>query len=181
MGLTDNYVIGHIGRFDRQKNHERLLKIFLSVFTLDKNARLLLVGDGALLDSVKILAQEMQIEHAVIFAGEQENVSIWYQAMDVLVMPSRFEGVPLVSIEAQASGLPCVFSKAIPQSAGFGANVRFLDLEQSDEDWRKAILTHRHLQGLHASESLISPQYDISAAALYLQDTYIKLLEELSV
>ena len=126
LGLSNNVVVGHVGRFEPQKNHERLLHIFSAVYGMKKSARLLLVGKGTLSDTIHKLAHEMQIEQAIIFAGEQDDVSAWYQAMDVFVMPSIFEGVPLASIEAQTAGLPCVLSCAIPRDAGFGKYVSFI-------------------------------------------------------
>lgn len=109
MKMSESFVVGHVGRFMAQKNHSRLLDIFSDIRRLNPNSKLLLVGEGELMESVRKKVNDLDLETDVIFVGCQSDMSMWYQAMDVLVMPSLFEGLPVSGIEAQAAGLPCVF------------------------------------------------------------------------
>ena len=113
LGINNEYVIGHVGRFNLQKNHEYLLRIFKEVRVRVPDAKLLLLGDGELFSSIKKLAEEFEIADSVIFAGVHKDVEDYYQAMDIFVLPSLFEGLPVTGIEAQYSGLPCLFSDEI--------------------------------------------------------------------
>jgi glycosyltransferase involved in cell wall biosynthesis len=116
LGLPeDSLVIGHVGRFHQPKNHGFLLEIAAEVFARDKHARLLLVGDGELLPEVQSRAMALGIAGRVVFAGARADVAALMQAMDVFVFPSHFEGLGLVLIEAQATGLPCVLSEGLPR------------------------------------------------------------------
>ena len=114
LGLDDQFVVGHIGRFSYQKNHEFLVDIFHEVCKAIPKAVLLLVGEGPLEDSVRTRAAQMGLSDKVIFAGQRNDVPALLQAMDVFCLPSRFEGLGIVLIEAQASGLPCLVSSAVP-------------------------------------------------------------------
>mgnify|MGYP002227918329 CR=1 FL=1 len=110
-------MLGHVGRFDVRKNHERLLEIFAAFLQLEPRAMLVLIGTGRLEQAVRAQAQTLGITDHILFAGLQSNVTDWYQMMDLFVMPSRFEGLPVVGIEAQAAGWVRIFGR----SAGGGA------------------------------------------------------------
>ena len=95
-GLEDRVVLGHVGRFDVRKNHERLLEIFAAFFAAGARAIVVLIGTGRLEQAVRAQAQTLGITDHILFAGLQNNVAGWYQMMDLFVMPSRFEGLPVV-------------------------------------------------------------------------------------
>ena len=109
-GLNDKLVVGCVARLMAQKNHTRLLDIFAALKKVRPDSCLLLVGEGELRAELEAKAARLGIAQDVKFLGVQSDTSVWYQAMDVFVMPSLFEGLPVVGMEAQASGLPCVFS-----------------------------------------------------------------------
>lgn len=137
--LENCFVMGHVGRFDYQKNHEFLIKVFYEVSKYVSVARLLLLGDGKLMPEIKSGVRELGIEDKVIFLGKFEDVcDWWYQAMDVFCLPSRFEGQPAVLIEAQASYLPCMYSDLITEDATVNDNASRLPLDI--EIWKKKLL-----------------------------------------
>jgi glycosyltransferase involved in cell wall biosynthesis len=142
---VDAFVIGHVGRFDAQKNHQFLLKIFAEVSRLAPQAYLLLVGEGVLQPKIKQQAWEMGIADRVIFAGSRPDVPrLMRGAMDVFLFPSLCEGLGLVLIEAQAAGLFCIFSNVVPEEADLVKSlVKRLSLSQPVSDWARELLAQR--------------------------------------
>ncbi|MEI2580247.1 glycosyltransferase family 1 protein [Scytonema sp. PRP1] len=139
---VDAFVIGHVGRFDEQKNHQFLLKIFAEVARLAPQAYLLLVGEGILQPKIKQQALEMGIADRVIFAGSRSDVPRLMQgAMDVFLFPSLCEGLPLVLLEAQAAGLACLISNAITQEVEVVKPlVKRVSLSQPVSNWAGDLL-----------------------------------------
>ncbi|UAL49663.1 glycosyltransferase family 1 protein [Sutcliffiella horikoshii] len=117
VGLEDKKVIGHIGRFIEAKNHQFLLKILKSIIKKDDTYRLLLVGDGDLREDIQKYAKKEGIFEYIKFVGIRDDIATMLQSMDVFVFPSIYEGLGLVLLEAQASGLPCIVSEAIQPEA----------------------------------------------------------------
>ena len=139
LGLAHNMVIGHIGRFSPEKNHRRLLRIFRHLSGMQPSARLLLVGGGPLEEEVKEMARCLGIADKVVHAGLVPDPESMLDAMDCLVMPSHFEGLPYVMVEAQVSGLPAVVSDSIRPEADVGGDVTFLSLADPDSLWTETI------------------------------------------
>lgn len=129
LGVEDKFVIGHVGRFAYQKNHEYLIDIFKSVRERDASAVLLLVGEGALMDGIKAKVAELGLSDSVIFYGVSDKVYELFMAMDVFVLPSHFEGLPIVGVEAQAAGLPCLFADTISRNTKIAQAVDFLPID----------------------------------------------------
>jgi glycosyltransferase involved in cell wall biosynthesis len=118
LGLPeDALIIGHVGRFDQRKNHRFLLEIAAELLARNQHACLLLVGDGELMSQIKTRAQQLRIEDRVFFTGDRADIPMLMQAMDVFVLPSIYEGLGLVLLEAQAMGIPCVLSDGLPEEA----------------------------------------------------------------
>lgn len=177
LGLEDRFVVGHVGRFCQQKNQLFLLEIFQKVTERVKNASLLLVGDGELRESLEHKAAELGIREKVIFAGMQEKVQYFLQAMDIFVLPSLFEGLPLVGVEAQTSGLPCIFSDKITEDAKVTGNVAFLPLSAGTEEWAEEIcLFANGYQRVDCSAQVRKAGYEISVEADKLTRYYENLL-----
>lgn len=139
LRFTDEFVVGHVGRLSYQKNHEFLLEIFAQLYTIYLGARLLLVGIGEKEQELRNKVQKLGLEDVVIFLGNRNDVNELYQAMDVFVMPSFFEGIPVTGIEAQFSGLTCVFSDRVPQEVDFSGNCEFLSLKTDAKSWAQRI------------------------------------------
>lgn len=139
--LDDDIVCGNVGRFVTQKNHQFLLDVFYKVHKKNKRYKLLLVGTGTSEeeDKLRTKVKEYQIEDFVIFAGFQENVYLYYNAMDIFVFPSKHEGLGIVIIEAQANGLQCLISDTIPEEVKVNNNVKVISLKDK-EKWVDNIL-----------------------------------------
>ena len=139
LKLEDAFVVGHVGRFAYQKNHEYLLDAFAAMRRRLESARLLLVGEGVLFDEIRAKAARLGLERDVIFYGASNDVGKLMQAMDLLALPSRFEGLPVVGVEAQAAGLPVLFSDRVTRQAELTARVRFLPIDAASvESWGEA-------------------------------------------
>lgn len=132
LGLIDQYVIGHVGRFTDQKNHDAILRIFRE-FLQERDAMLLLVGDGPREAEIRDLAKMMRLDDKVIFYGTTKDTSAMYSAMDVFLFPSKFEGVPLTLVEAQANGLHCVISDKISNEVNLTSLIHVMPLEREYE------------------------------------------------
>lgn len=119
----DDFVVGHVGRFFPQKNHEFLIDIFAELHKQMANAKLLLLGKGPLQEHIQQKVEKLGLSRCVIFAGLQRDPASFYTAMDVFCFPSLWEGLPLTLVEAQYSGLPCVMSDAVPRETAITDNV----------------------------------------------------------
>lgn len=140
FGLKDKVVIGHVGRFMEQKNQTFLLDIFYEYQKWEPNSVLLLVGDGPLREELEQKVNALQITEKVIFAGVHKHPERYYQAMDCFLLPSLYEGLGIVLLEAQACGLPCVASTEVPAEVNITGGVDFLPLDETAAYWAKHIL-----------------------------------------
>ena len=138
---VEEYVqlIGHVGRFDKQKNQQYLINVFEVIHQKHPNKKLLLVGDGEKIDMIRTAVKEKGLEKEVLFAGQHRDVSPYYCAMDVFVFPSLFEGLGIVAIEAQTAGLPVFASDTIPREAKITDTMTFVSLKSTYEEWASVI------------------------------------------
>ena len=134
LGLGDAPVVGHVGRFSEEKNHRFLLDVFGELLRLKPGARLVLIGDGSLRPGIEERAADRGLADYVLFLGDRKDVPALYQAMDVLVLPSLFEGLPMVGVEAQCAGLPMVCSDRVPDEVAIG-DCELLSLEKPARQW----------------------------------------------
>ena len=137
----EQLVIGHIGRFNQQKNHKFLIEVLAEVLKQKPDALLMLVGDGEKKSEIKEQIKSLGIEESVIFTGIRSDVPALLSAMDVFVFPSFYEGMPNTVIEAQATGLPCVIADTITKEAEVTECVNFMSLSDSAESWADKALT----------------------------------------
>lgn len=140
LSIENKFVIGHIGRFNDQKNHEFLLKVFEKIGDTNKNTVLLLVGTGPNLDKIINLINNHKYKDRIIYYGTSNKVSELYNAMDVFVLPSKYEGLGIVLIEAQINGLNCITSDVVPNDTKISEKIAFLSLEEPIEKWKENIL-----------------------------------------
>lgn len=138
LNLSSEIAIGHVGGFFEQKNHRFLLEIFREVLKIEPTAKLFLVGDGPLREQIELSAVELK--KSIIFFGTTSDVPDYLQAMDGMLLPSLFEGVPLVMIEWQINGLPCVMSKTVTKECIFTDNCVSMSLEEGADAWAKTII-----------------------------------------
>lgn len=125
----DDFVVGHVGRFYPQKNHDFLIDVFAELHKRKANAKLLLLGDGPLLEHIKQKVESLGLSNKVIFAGLQKDVAPFYSAMDVFAFPSLWEGLPLTLVEAQYAGLPCIVSENVTRDVAITDSIRFVPLD----------------------------------------------------
>lgn len=139
LGLEGKFVLGNVGRFAYQKNHAFLLRLFLVIREKCPDAMLLLLGDGPLRHGIQRQAEEYGIIKNVCFVDFTNEVSKYYLAMDVFLLPSFFEGLPFVLLEAQVAGLKCICSEFVSQEAIVTENVQRMSVDHL-EDWIKQIM-----------------------------------------
>ena len=141
LGLAeDALVVGHVGRFQLQKNHEKIIEIFCEIAKKEPAARLCLIGDGELKEQIQEQAGNAGVLDKIIFTGVCPDVERYLSAMDVFLLPSLFEGLPFTLLEAQANGLPCVISDQITEEAVISReNVRAVSLTESPGKWADTV------------------------------------------
>ena len=169
LGLDDKFIVGHVGRMSYQKNHTFLLDIFERIAARREDAVLLLVGVGEKEEEIRQKVNKLNLKNRVLFLGKRSDVRELYQAMDVFLLPSLFEGIPVVGIEAQASGLPCVFSAKVPREAQVTDRCSFVPLTQTTEEWADEVLK-QHTTGRDHVQ--IFSDYDIKHAHVILERYY---------
>lgn len=180
LGVAEDEVLfGHVGRFTAQKNHAGLLRIFAAARTKMPNARLVLVGTGPddAVAAVHAQAGELQLGDSVIFAGVRSDTPALYGAMDAFLLPSLFEGLPVVLVEAQAAGLPCFVADTVDPGAAFGGGCHFLPLADTDR-WVQALTAAPLTRDTAASQHAADAGYDIHHSAAVLQEFYLRKAAE---
>ena len=143
LGIKSNSrVIGHVGRFSEQKNHPFIIDVFSEILKIDSSIRLLLIGDGENLLDIKKLALRKDIEDKIIFTGLRHDIAeLMLGAMDIFLVPSLWEGLGLVIIEAQAAGLPCILSDNIPNEADIIPDlICRIPLSEGTKQWAQKII-----------------------------------------
>lgn len=173
----DTLILGNVARYTYQKNHEHLVRIFSEILKVKDNSLLVLVGDGSLRYKTEEIAKQLGIYNKVRFLGVRSDVQDIVNAFDVFVMPSRYEGLGIVLIEAQANGLPCIMSAdVIPAEADTGAGlVTRVSLDESPEKWAEACLNAGPRKDSEAVKpAIINSGYDINSVAKWLQNFYIE-------
>lgn len=178
LGLHGKYVIGNIGSFKRQKNKLFLLDIMRAVLGHEEKVCLLNLGDGEERFIFEEKMKNMGLGEYVILTGTVNNPEDYLQAMDVFVLPSLYEGLPVVGIEAQTAGLPCIFSDAITQEVDLLDNNEFLSLKADAEQWSAAILKYRDFMRLDRSNDIKDIGYDIQEEAGRLAQYYCDIIKE---
>ena len=178
LGLATEFIIGHVGRFNTPKNHPFLLGIFAALLKKEPNAILLLVGGGEDMPKMQAKARELGIADHVRFLGIRSDVADLMQAMDVFAFPSLYEGLGIVLIEAQASGLPCIVSDTIPPEAYLTDLVFPKKLSASPEEWADVILEKRNTPRTDRSAEIAAHGFDITTEAVKLQEFYLNAYEQ---
>lgn len=179
LGLADEFVVGHVGRFNPQKNHPFLLDIFAALLKKEPNAVLLLVGGGEDMPKMQAKARELGIAERVRFMGVRSDVADLMQAMDVFAFPSLYEGLPVTMVEAQAAGLPCIISDKVPPECILTEGlVDVLPLSAGAESWADAILKKRNTLRTDRSAEIAAHGFDITTEAVKLQEFYLNAYEQ---
>lgn len=171
---AETFCVGHIGRFTYQKNHEYLLKIFAEVLLKRPNSKLVLIGDGDNLQNIKDLVKEKKLYDKILFLGNRKDVPELMQIMDCFVLPSRFEGLPIVGIEAQTAGLPCFFADTITKELGITDLAHFIPLQVTPKEWVEQILQNSNIDRKDMSKEISAAGYDIKTEIKNMEKIYIE-------
>lgn len=179
---NNNLVVGFVGNFNYQKNHDYLISIFAELIKCDERYRLLLVGDGELRGDIEEKINRLGLSEMVTIIGKSSEVPQLLQAMDLIIMPSRYEGLPLSVIEAQAAGLNCFVSGNVTREIALTNLVQFIELDMDPKEWAKIILNAKFVDR-HRSQDIINKEiieagYDIDRNAKKLKDLYIQYYNE---
>lgn len=170
LGIDQEVLLGHVGRFEEQKNHKGLLKNFKELTLRDEKYKLVLIGDGPLREALQNEVMQCDLKDKVIFTGIVNNVNEYLSAMDVFLLPSLYEGLPVVCVEAQVAGLPCIISKSVTTEICFTDLVKFVQNEDVDT-WCDEINEFSRENGDRKSVDI--PKYDIYKQAKRLEGIYM--------
>ena len=173
-------VIGHVGRFVKTKNHEFLINIFKEFKKQEKDTKLLLVGTGPLISKIQKIVDDMNLHDDIIFLGQRNDVNELYQVMDVFVLPSLYEGFPVVGVEAQVSGLLCYFSNTMTKKIKISQESKILPLECDAKFWANQIVNDIRKINRNSNLNLFKTNgFDINKEAKKLTQKYINLYKKL--
>ena len=165
LGLENEILVGFIGRMASQKNPFFAVNVLRSLILEAPSAKAVFLGDGELRRQVEDAVRAAGIQDNVCFMGNVDNVNEWLSAMDVLLMPSLFEGLPFVLVEAQANGLPCVVSDTVTREADLTGLIHYVDLSSPTDIWADSILQHAGKRNQETAWLLTESGYDIAATA----------------
>lgn len=169
---NDSMVIGHVGQFREQKNHLFLLQIFLRLHQVIPESKLLLIGDGDLRNSIEEFIKTNNLTQSVILTGARSDVNDYYQAMDVFVMPSLYEGLPVSLIEAQTAGLPCIVADTISTDSAVTDLVEFIPLADI-EKWIESIKDKYGFIRKNTQLDIQKAGYDVNNTSKWLEEFYL--------
>lgn len=172
LNITDKFVIIHVGRFMKQKNHSFLIEIFEKVHRQKPDSLLLLVGEGELEQEIRDKVHRLRLDNSVMFLGVRNDVHRLLQAADVFLLPSLYEGLPVVGVEAQASGLRMIASDTVTMEAKIIQSFVFMSLNQPSTAWAEKILVYQDDKRGTSTKQIVSAGFEIGVAAEKLQDFY---------
>ena len=177
LGIKDDtLVIGHIGRFVAQKNHDYLIDIFNEIHKKNNNSVLLLAGQGPLMEEIKNKAKELNLDDSVKLLGQRNDANELYQAFDVFLLPSLYEGLPVVGVEAQAAGLLCYLSDDMTKETKVLDITKFMSLNNTPEEWANNILDDvKKYKRIDTSKEMTAKNFNIKEEAKKLEEYYLNL------
>lgn len=177
LGIKDDtLVIGHIGRFVAQKNHGFLIDIFNDIHKKNNNSILLLAGQGPLMEDIKNKVKELNLWDSVKFLGQRNDANELYQAFDVFLLPSLYEGLPVVGVEAQAAGLLCYLSDDMTKETKVLDITKFMPLNNTPEEWANNILDDvKKYKRIDTSKEMTAKNFNIKEEAKKLEEYYLNL------
>ena len=177
LGIKDDtLVIGPIGRFVAQKNHDFLIDIFNEIHKKNNNSILLLAGQGPLIEDIKNKVKELNLDDNVKFLGQRNDANELYQAFDVFLLPSLYEGLPVVGVEAQAAGLLCYLSDDMTKETKVLDITKFMSLNNMPKEWADNILDDvKKYKRIDTSKEMTAKNFNIKEEAKKLEEYYLNL------
>lgn len=177
--LDNKFIIGHIGRFEDQKNHEFLVQVFYEYHKVNNESVLLLIGDGGLMTAIKKKTHEYGMDDSVIFLGVRDDVSEFYSAMDTFIFPSKYEGLGIVAIEAESADLPCIFSSVLPSDIDITSKVFRCNLDSPISKWIETLESCRiraiNEKRMDNSNLIRKAGFDIQDCSRRLAQVYLNI------
>jgi len=173
LGITDKFVVGHVGSFREVKNHLFLVEVFSDFLKLYPESVLVLAGEGPLRVKVEDKISSLGIEEKVKFLGVRSDIPYVLQGLDLFLFPSIKEGLPVTLIEAQASGLLCIVSDIVTREIDITDLVHFVSLKKSSSAWAKYMMTALPYERRDRSLEIVKKGYDIQTNAIILQEYYL--------
>lgn len=175
LGLSNEFLIGHVGRFCAAKNHQFIISVFKEVYQHNRNVHLLLIGEGELKQEILQKVESLDLSDVVTILGATSEIENYLSAMDVLILPSQFEGLGLIGVEAQASGLKVIASDKVPAVMDATGNVEFLKLDR--QLWVEQLLELKiEADRLERGKLLIGSVFDMDTQIQYLYNYYDRFL-----
>lgn len=175
LGVNDNFVVGHVGRFHTSKNHSFLIDVFAQIKKKKTNAKLILIGSGDLEQNIRNKAERLSLTDSIVFLGNRADMERIYQAMDVFVFPSIFEGLGIVAIEAQAAGIPVICSEGLPPESNVTPLYKKLMLSDGAEKWALEALSIAEEPQCHSNmqQYIIDAGFDMKSTAAEMERFYL--------
>lgn len=175
----DTLVIGHIGRFVAQKNHTFLIDIFNELHKQNKNSLLLLAGQGPLIDEIKNKVNDLNLTESVKFLGQRNDANELYQAFDVFLLPSLYEGLPVVGVEAQAAGCLSILSDDMTKETRVLNSTKFISLNENASFWANKILSsNKKFVRKNSINEMTNNNFNIKKEAKKIENKYLKEVDE---
>lgn len=180
FNCEDDFLIGTVGRFCEQKNPMYILQIISELKKMTLDFKFVWVGEGVMMDEIQKYATDMELVDNIIFAGIQKDISAVYSGLDIFILPSIYEGNPIVGFEAQASGLKCFFSNHIVEEARVIEKTEFLPIAlENTKEWAFKILAHKkNYERCNTRNELLASGHDIKSCAFELKRIYDSFREE---
>lgn len=177
---NDRLVIGHIGRFVEQKNHEFLIDVFNEIQKINEDSMLVLAGQGPLENKIKNKVEELNLNKKVIFLGQIDEVSRIYQAFDIFILTSLYEGLPVVAVEAQAAGLLTILSSSMTKESRILETTKFISLKEKPKIWAEKIINAYHnYTRVKTNQILQKKDFDIIIEGKKLEKIYFDLINKI--
>lgn len=176
LGVDGCLVIGNVGRFEIQKNQRFTVEVFEEILKKHPNSVLLLIGTGSMENEIKNIVLERDLQNKVKFLGNRRDVAALYQAMDVFLMPSLFEGLGIVGVEAQAAGTPLVCSNTLPKEIDVSPLIYRISLDEGSDVWAKVVVDASKDDNAHKDmkRHIVEAEYDMSGLAEKMQRFYLE-------
>ncbi len=180
LNLADAFVVGHVGRMKKEKNHLFLIEVFEKIIEIQPNAKLLMIGEGPLEKKIKEIISDKKLENRIIILKNRRDVNELLQAMDIFIFPSLYEGLGIAAIEAQASGIPVLMSDNIPQETIVTPLCKKLSLSETAEKWAKdsVLLASNELAHTNTQQYIINSNYDLDDVSKWIENYYLKKYKE---
>lgn len=180
LNVENKFIIGHVGRFEKAKNHTFLIDIFYEVYRKNPNSVLVLIGGGTLENKIKAKVSKLGLDEAVQFLGVRDDIHRITQAFDVFIFPSLYEGLGIVLIEAQAAGIHCITSdKVVPIEAKVTDLLEYVSLRKDANVWADKALQYKDgYQRKNTYDEIVQAKYDIIDNAKWLEKFYLNVYRE---